>query len=51
MSSEEKEPEQQRPPQSQDQQPGIQAEMTPAPDCGDGPDYKAAGKLKNKVAH
>lgn len=41
---------QQRPPQSQDQQPGIEAEMTPAPDCGDGPDYLAAGKLKNKVA-
>ncbi len=41
---------QQRPAQSQDRQPGIEAEMTPAPNCGEGPDYQAAGKLKGKIA-
>lgn len=39
----------QNPPQQQDQQPGIQAEMTPQP-VSESPTYKAAGKLSNKVA-
>ena len=37
------------PPQEQDQQPGIEAEMTPRPEYAR-PDYKAAGKLTGKVA-
>jgi NAD(P)-dependent dehydrogenase (short-subunit alcohol dehydrogenase family) len=37
------------PPQHQDHQPGSQAAMQPAP-AGAGREYKAAGKLKGKVA-
>jgi NAD(P)-dependent dehydrogenase (short-subunit alcohol dehydrogenase family) len=40
---------QQRPPQSQSQKPGSQAKMTPKP-LIDNPEYRAAGKLKDKVA-
>lgn len=35
-------------PQHQDQQPGLQSEMTPQPKSGE--TYRAAGKLENKVA-
>jgi NAD(P)-dependent dehydrogenase (short-subunit alcohol dehydrogenase family) len=38
-----------RPPQEQERQPGIEAEMRPRPRAED-PDYKAAGKLAGKVA-
>ena len=41
--------EQLQPPQSQDQQPGIEAEMTPKPKSDD-PGYKGSGKLEGKVA-
>jgi NAD(P)-dependent dehydrogenase (short-subunit alcohol dehydrogenase family) len=37
------------PPQHQDQQPGIESEMTPRPETV-APHYKASGKLKGKVA-
>ncbi|MCL6459689.1 MAG: SDR family oxidoreductase [Gorillibacterium sp.] len=37
------------PPQHQNQQPGIESEMTPKPVAVE-PDYKASGKLKGKVA-
>jgi NAD(P)-dependent dehydrogenase (short-subunit alcohol dehydrogenase family) len=40
---------QQFPPQQQDQQPGIEAEMTPRPKAEDR-QYKGSGKLHNKVA-
>ncbi|HYE00932.1 MAG TPA: SDR family oxidoreductase [Alphaproteobacteria bacterium] len=40
---------QQFPPQHQDHQPGIEAEMTPKPEVVQ-PTYKAAGKLEGKVA-
>jgi NAD(P)-dependent dehydrogenase (short-subunit alcohol dehydrogenase family) len=40
---------QQFPPQRQEQQPGIEAEMRPKP-IFDDPRYKAAGKLEGKVA-
>lgn len=39
----------QLPPQHQDQQPGIQSDMYPAPEV-ESPTYKAAGKLLGKVA-
>jgi len=38
-----------QPPQHQNQQPGVEAEMEPRPQYID-PDYKAAGKLEGKVA-
>src|SRR5690349_18427619 len=41
--------EQQFPPQTQDQRPGIESEMTPEPKADD-PAYKPAGKLQGKVA-
>ena len=41
--------EQLQPPQSQDQQPGIEAEMTPKPKS-EAPGYKGSGKLEGKVA-
>lgn len=37
------------PPQHQDRQPGLQSEMEPPPQ-GEAAEYKAAGKLKGKVA-
>lgn len=37
------------PPQHQEVQPGIEAQMTPKP-IFDNPDYKGSGKLKNKIA-
>lgn len=37
------------PPQKQDQQPGVEAEMTPQPESK-GAEYRPAGKLKNKIA-
>lgn len=37
------------PPQHQEQQPGLESEMTPRP-MADDPRYKAAGKLRGKVA-
>ena len=43
------EQEQTLPPQTQEQRPGIESEMTPAP-VADDPKYKAAGKLHGKVA-
>lgn len=42
-------PEELQPPQAQDQQPGIEAEMTPKPKSDD-PGYKGSGKLEGKVA-
>jgi NAD(P)-dependent dehydrogenase (short-subunit alcohol dehydrogenase family) len=39
---------QQQPPQHQNRQPGIQAEMTPQPNSGK--EYQGSGKLKDKVA-
>lgn len=41
--------EKQRPPQHQDQQPGIQSEMEPLPRSED-KQYRASGKLRDKVA-
>ncbi|MGQ3887889.1 SDR family oxidoreductase [Legionella sp. CNM-1927-20] len=41
--------EKQQPPQHQNQQPGIEAEMTPKPEYLS-PSYKGSGKLKDKVA-
>lgn len=41
--------EQQQPPQHQNQQPGIEAEMTPQPQSDD-PQYRGSGKLQGKVA-
>jgi NAD(P)-dependent dehydrogenase (short-subunit alcohol dehydrogenase family) len=38
-----------QPPQHQDRQPGLQSEMTPAPE-GEARNYKAAGKLQGKAA-
>lgn len=38
-----------QPPQSQDQQPGLQSEMTPQPETGEST-YQAANKLRGKVA-
>jgi NAD(P)-dependent dehydrogenase (short-subunit alcohol dehydrogenase family) len=38
-----------QPPQVQDQRPGLESEMTPAPEAV-GPDYRASGKLEGKVA-
>lgn len=43
------EKEQTLPPQTQDQRPGIESEMTPQP-VADDPQYKPAGKLQGKVA-
>ena len=43
------EQEQQFPPQTQDQRPGIESEMTPRPVSED-PNYRAAGKLQGKAA-
>jgi hypothetical protein len=41
-------PEKTLPPQQQDRQPGIESEMSPRPQSGDG--YRGAGKLTGKVA-
>ena len=41
--------EQLQPPQHQNQQPGIESEMTPKPKSDD-PKYQGSGKLRNKVA-
>lgn len=41
-------PEKTLPPQQQEQRPGIESEMTPRPESGDG--YRPAGKLTGKVA-
>ncbi|MBD2431417.1 MULTISPECIES: SDR family oxidoreductase [Fischerella] len=38
-----------QPPQHQEQQPGIESEMSPKPQADD-PQYQGSGKLKNKVA-
>jgi NAD(P)-dependent dehydrogenase (short-subunit alcohol dehydrogenase family) len=38
-----------RPPQQQEQRPGIEAQMTPRPEVVQ-PEYRAAGKLEGKVA-
>jgi NAD(P)-dependent dehydrogenase (short-subunit alcohol dehydrogenase family) len=38
-----------KPPQTQDRQPGIEAEMTPPP-VADDPNYRGSGKLDGKVA-
>ncbi|MDQ3045206.1 MAG: SDR family NAD(P)-dependent oxidoreductase, partial [Chloroflexota bacterium] len=37
------------PPQHQDQQPGIESEMTPRPLAAD-PEYRGSGKLRGKAA-
>lgn len=42
-------PEELQPPQSQDQQPGIESEMTPKPKADDS-QYRGSGKLEGKVA-
>ncbi|MBW4663375.1 MAG: glucose 1-dehydrogenase [Chroococcus sp. CMT-3BRIN-NPC107] len=42
-------PEELQPPQSQNKQPGIEAEMTPKPQSDD-PGYRGSGKLAGKVA-
>ncbi|PSB28893.1 SDR family oxidoreductase [Chlorogloea sp. CCALA 695] len=42
-------PEELQPPQSQDQQPGSESEMTPKPKSDD-PQYRGSGKLAGKVA-
>lgn len=42
-------PEELQPPQSQDQQPGIESEMTPKPKADDSR-YRGSGKLQGKVA-
>ena len=44
-----KQADQQRSPQQQDRQPGIEAEMTPRPRADD-PTYRGSGKLAGKVA-
>ena len=49
MAENQKEQEQTLPPQTQEQRPGIESEMTPQPVAED-PAYKAAGKLQGKVA-
>jgi NAD(P)-dependent dehydrogenase (short-subunit alcohol dehydrogenase family) len=49
MPQKQSEPEEQRPPQEQDRQPGIEAEMTPRPRAED-PGYRGSGKLEGKVA-
>lgn len=49
MADKEEQKQQTLPPQHQDQQPGIQAEMTPAPQTIS-PDYRGSGKLDGKVA-
>lgn len=49
MSQDSEKKEQTLPPQTQDQRPGIESEMTPAPVAED-PHYKAAGKLEGKAA-
>ena len=41
--------EQQRPPQHQDHQPGIESEMRPRPISVD-PEYRGSGKLRDRVA-
>jgi len=43
------EQEQLQPPQTQEHRPGIESEVTPRP-VADDPNYKAAGKLQNRVA-
>jgi hypothetical protein len=43
------EPQQQRPAQSQDRQPGIEAEMKPKPRTEDA-SYRGSGKLKGRAA-
>lgn len=49
MPQKQNEPKQQRPPQHQDQQPGIQSEMAPQPKS-ERPTYQGSGKLKGKAA-
>lgn len=51
MAGQEQQEEQQelQPPQHQDQQPGLESEMTPQPEA-EKPTYKGSGKLKGKVA-
>ena len=49
MGQEQMYPQPQQPPQHQDQQPGIEAEMTPRPQAEDR-DYQGSGKLQGKVA-
>jgi NAD(P)-dependent dehydrogenase (short-subunit alcohol dehydrogenase family) len=47
--SDQSEQERQFPPQTQDQRPGIESEMTPRPEPDD-PGYRGSGKLRGKVA-
>jgi NAD(P)-dependent dehydrogenase (short-subunit alcohol dehydrogenase family) len=49
MPQKQSEPEQQRPPQAQERQPGLEAEMRPRPRAED-PGYKGSGKLQDRVA-
>jgi NAD(P)-dependent dehydrogenase (short-subunit alcohol dehydrogenase family) len=49
MPQKQQESEVQRPPQEQDRQPGIEAEMWPRPKSDDR-SYRGSGKLRNKVA-
>lgn len=49
MPQKQNEPEQQRPPQQQERQPGIESEMRPRPRAED-PSYRGSGKLEGKVA-
>lgn len=47
--SDDQQAEQQRPPQHQDRQPGLESAMEPQPKAAD-PNYTGSGKLKDKVA-
>ena len=49
MPQKQSEPKKQRPPQAQNRQPGIEAEMKPKPRAED-PRYRGSGKLQNRVA-
>jgi hypothetical protein len=49
MAQEQTHTQSQQPPQHQEQQPGIESEMTPRPQAEDR-DYRGSGKLQGKVA-
>jgi NAD(P)-dependent dehydrogenase (short-subunit alcohol dehydrogenase family) len=49
MPQKQNQPKEQRPPQAQDQQPGLESEMRPKPRAED-PGYRGSGKLQDKVA-
>lgn len=49
MAQKQQKPQEQRPPQQQDRQPGLESEMRPQPVAED-PTYRGSGKLEGKVA-